>query len=431
MGTRVAVAACLAVGLALCVRGGHVPLALMVVGLQTAVARELFGLVGAGGGGSGGGGSGGGGSGAGAGAASKPSTALDRRFSALDWWFYSTAAFWLYGRYLNRNVRVETARLATDGVARALLKAALRFHALLSLTGYLVGFVAFVLLLQDSDRGSYRARFRAFAWAHMVVLTTFLPSSLIVRSLFEGGIVWFLLPALLVMVNDTGAYFAGLALGRTSLTPLSPSKTVEGFVGGAVVTVLVSWWLAGWLGDVTWMTCPRTDLTIFGPLDCPRDPLYVTAVFRPGDAWRALPAAREAGALSLPAPLAAALDSVPAALDAFNFSAKPLQFHAVVLALFASLVAPFGGLFASGFKRAFGVKDFGASLPGHGGFTDRMDCQIVMALFVGAYIRVCLGGIGGATVEAVLADLASLDPRAQREVLAAASARLQGRGFGG
>jgi phosphatidate cytidylyltransferase len=47
------------------------------------------------------------------------------------------------------------------------------------------------------------------------------------------------------------------------------------------------------------------------------------------------------------------------------------------MATFASLVAPFGGFFASGFKRAFNIKDFGHSIPGHGGMTDRMDCQYV------------------------------------------------------
>lgn len=53
-----------------------------------------------------------------------------------------------------------------------------------------------------------------------------------------------------------------------------------------------------------------------------------------------------------------------------------LQLHSLVMALFASLIAPFGGFFASGFKRSFKIKDFGDSIPGHGGMTDRMDCQV-------------------------------------------------------
>ena len=48
------------------------------------------------------------------------------------------------------------------------------------------------------------------------------------------------------------------------------------------------------------------------------------------------------------------------------------QLHACVMGLFASFIAPFGGFLASGFKRAFRIKDFGAAIPGHGGFTDRM-----------------------------------------------------------
>ncbi|PWA63389.1 F-box domain, cyclin-like protein [Artemisia annua] len=52
-----------------------------------------------------------------------------------------------------------------------------------------------------------------------------------------------------------------------------------------------------------------------------------------------------------------------------------VQWHALGLGLFASIIAPFGGLFASGFKRAFKIKDFGDSIPGHGGMTDIMDSQ--------------------------------------------------------
>ncbi|KAL6568700.1 phosphatidate cytidylyltransferase [Orobanche hederae] len=67
-----------------------------------------------------------------------------------------------------------------------------------------------------------------------------------------------------------------------------------------------------------------------------------------------------------------------------EISVLPVQWHALCLGLFASIIAPFGGFFASGFKRAFKIKDFGDSISGHGGITDRMDCQMVMAVF--AYI---------------------------------------------
>lgn len=59
-----------------------------------------------------------------------------------------------------------------------------------------------------------------------------------------------------------------------------------------------------------------------------------------------------------------------------DICAPNAQLHAIVLAMFASIIAPFGGFFASGFKRSFKIKDFGDSIPGHGGMTDRMDCQV-------------------------------------------------------
>ena len=53
----------------------------------------------------------------------------------------------------------------------------------------------------------------------------------------------------------------------------------------------------------------------------------------------------------------------------------------MIFALYASAVAPFFGFFASGFKRAVGIKDFSNTLPGHGGFIDRMDCITIMSYF--------------------------------------------------
>ena len=64
-----------------------------------------------------------------------------------------------------------------------------------------------------------------------------------------------------------------------------------------------------------------------------------------------------------------------------TISMAPAVWYTICYALFSSLVAPFVGFFASGFKRAVGIKDFAATLPGHGGFIDRLDCISIMSLF--------------------------------------------------
>jgi len=32
-------------------------------------------------------------------------------------------------------------------------------------------------------------------------------------------------------------------------------------------------------------------------------------------------------------------------------------------------------------KRAFSIKDFDSIIPGHGGLMDRLDCQLIMAMY--------------------------------------------------
>ena len=40
------------------------------------------------------------------------------------------------------------------------------------------------------------------------------------------------------MVNDIMAFVFGKTMGRTKLIKLSPNKTVEGFVGGGISTII-------------------------------------------------------------------------------------------------------------------------------------------------------------------------------------------------
>jgi phosphatidate cytidylyltransferase len=54
----------------------------------------------------------------------------------------------------------------------------------------------------------------------------------------EHGAWWVMVVFVVTFANDTGAYFAGRALGRHKLAPtISPGKTVEGAIGGLLMGV--------------------------------------------------------------------------------------------------------------------------------------------------------------------------------------------------
>ena len=95
---------------------------------------------------------------------------------------------------------------------------------------------------------------------------------------------------------------------------------------------------------------------------------------------------------------------------------SPVQIHSFIIAVFSSIIAPFGGFFASGFKRAFKIKDFGNTIPGHGGITDRFDCHIVMVMFTFVYLHQIVFRINP-TAEGVINMFNRLLPDEQRQVL--------------
>ncbi len=56
----------------------------------------------------------------------------------------------------------------------------------------------------------------------------------------ENGLLYLILIIISCFVTDTGAYFVGRALGKHKLAPvISPKKTVEGFIGGIAINVVV------------------------------------------------------------------------------------------------------------------------------------------------------------------------------------------------
>ena len=58
----------------------------------------------------------------------------------------------------------------------------------------------------------------------------------------------FVYPTTLIVLNDILAYFHGVLLGKKfiqrPLTKLSPNKSWEGFIGAAIWTVILGWFVS-------------------------------------------------------------------------------------------------------------------------------------------------------------------------------------------
>ncbi len=124
---------------------------------------------------------------------------------------------------------------------------------------------------------------------------------------YEGrGVLLIAFLIVVVQLSDVLQYVWGKLLGRTKIAPrLSPSKTVEGFIGGVASATLIG-------ASLYWIT-PFT----------------------------------------------------------------PVQ--AGIMAFVIALMGFFGGLVMSAIKRDRGVKDWGYTIEGHGGFIDRLDSVVFSA----------------------------------------------------
>ncbi|KAL3960653.1 hypothetical protein ACCO45_005770, partial [Purpureocillium lilacinum] len=307
-----------------------------------------------------------------------------RSTKSLNWYWLATTMYFLYGEsviyYFKHIVLVD----------KVLLPLATH-HRFISFILYVFGFVSFVATLKA---GHYKFQFTNFAWTHMALYLIVVQAHFVMNNIFEG-MIWFFLPAALVITNDIFAYVCGIAFGRTQLIKLSPKKTVEGFVGAWIMTLLWAMLLVNLMIRSKYFICPVNDLgaTIFTGLECDPNPVFVPRTYQ-------LP-----HFFFLP----------PNTNMSLTFA--PMQIHALVLASFASLIAPFGGFFASGLKRTFKIKDFGDSIPGHGGMTDRMDCQFIMGFFAYMYYHTFIA-VHQVTLGSVLETaITSLGPDEQVELV--------------
>lgn len=142
-----------------------------------------------------------------------------------------------------------------------------------------------------------------------------------VRDFHEGGKYFYLLCFIGAWVTDTFAYFSGRLFGKHKLIPdVSPKKTVEGAIGGILFCVGA---FIGFAAIYNHFLLPEGGETI---------PLWLMGI----------------------------------------------------IGFVTSIVSMVGDLSMSVIKRHYNVKDYGNILPGHGGFLDRFDSVIAVAVILAA-----------------------------------------------
>ena len=133
--------------------------------------------------------------------------------------------------------RVAFVALVAAGVVTAALPQAAPWHV--PLYGLATGFWLIALRMVTGFPDSSRY------WSKGIVL---LPMGLLLLIPAWSGLVdlhqaspwWLMYLFLLVWGADTGAYFAGRALGKNKLAPaVSPGKTIEGMIGGLLLTMII------------------------------------------------------------------------------------------------------------------------------------------------------------------------------------------------
>lgn len=148
----------------------------------------------------------------------------------------------------------------------------------------------------------------------------------LLRGHDAAGFWWILLVMAVTWLNDTGGYTGGRLFGRRKLYPkVSPAKTWEGFAGGIV----------GSVGGAVLVVFVSRVIELEGAAPLPIG--YVSAA---------------------------------------------------VLGLIGGALAPAGDLCESLIKRAYGAKDSGRVIPGHGGLLDRIDALLFIGLAVWVFALV-------------------------------------------
>lgn len=192
-------------------------------------------------------------------------------------------------------------------------------------TFLIIACIFLTYIIQHNSLKYYRVM---FITASTLLISNAMSTLIILHDMDKAnGLMYLIMGLCGAWLADSGAYFAGTFFGKRKLCPeVSPKKTVEGLIGGIVVTGL----------------------------------LFMLINF--------------AYSKILP--------------NVSDYTVHVNYLEVCLLGMFLAIVGTIGDLTASVLKRQCGIKDYGNIMPGHGGLMDRFDSVVFVAPCLYAFITV-------------------------------------------
>ena len=166
--------------------------------------------------------------------------------------------------------------------------------------------------------------FQNIAWDILPFIYIVVPVMMLNYLYFEKGAMFALAILFLIWFYDSMCYICGSLFGRTKLFErISPKKTVEGLVGGMILSLIFVFFYDKFF-------------------------VFLSSKY-PNSNW----------------------------FSVWTYS----NIQWLIIGFFTLVFATLGDLVESQLKRNIGIKDSGSILPGHGGFLDRLDAILVALPF--------------------------------------------------
>ena len=259
-------------------------------------------------------------------------------FYPISWYLFTITVYFLYINTLKQKLLPYTQYI--------IIHYLLHYHSFLCFILYIAGIFSFIHSL---TKGNYRYHFRQLAYVHVILLMLGVCSMLIINNIFNG-LIWFMLPIHLIIINQIATKVSDELFGQTKLANRKTSpQTLEGFVIGLIITLVLCFVLSEIMVRFDVFLCPVQKINVLP--------------FKTFDVKCDVSAFRKVYSYGL-------------------FGIKEIHYHTYFFGIVIGLVVPFKGVFVKILKKAIRIKEYNEVSNGNEkGLVDVLDCYLLIGMF--------------------------------------------------